>query len=158
LVGTGVAPGAAGGVVEAGDGVPVGDLLITNVHLVPMDLERVLRDHALLVRGGTIAWLGPAREADRIRAGRTIDGGGAYVVPGLVDMHVHVRDEDELSLYLLNGVTTVVNQSGRLEHLEMRERIRAGWLTRLGRDAPRDRLPQDGGPTSSWSSATRSRT
>lgn len=119
----------AGASEEAADVAPAGDLLITNVHVVPMDRERVLPRHALLLRGDGIVWLGPASAAGRVRARRTIDGEGAYVAPGLLDMHVHVQDEDELSLYLLNGVTTVMNLAGRPEHLDMRGRIRARELT-----------------------------
>ncbi len=100
--------------------------LLTDVRLIPMDAERVIGDGAVLVRGGVIAWAGPAREAPDPGDARVVDGGGAFVLPGLIDMHVHLGDPDELDLYLLRGVTTVANLSGRPEHLELRERVRSG--------------------------------
>src|SRR5687768_6587311 len=35
-----------------------------------------------------------------------IDGEGAFVSPGLIDMHVHVFDPSDLLLLLAHGVTT----------------------------------------------------
>ncbi|MCG2586279.1 imidazolonepropionase [Massilia sp. TS11] len=47
-----------------------------------------LRDAALAVRDGRIAWLGPRAEAPR--AARTLDAGGAWLTPGLIDCHTHI--------------------------------------------------------------------
>jgi len=42
-----------------------------------------------------------------------IDASGLYVMPGLVNMHVHLGDNpDDLPLYLANGVTTIRNMWG----------------------------------------------
>lgn len=60
--------------------------------------------------------------------GKTVDAGGAYATPGLIDMHVHVWGEAELSAYLAHGVTTVRNMSGMPFHLAMVEQIKAGTL------------------------------
>lgn len=111
--------------------VPTGDdprsFLLTDVHLLPMDTERVIDDAAILVRDGVIEWAGPATDSPEFD-GPTIDGQGDFVVPGLTDMHVHINDPAELELYLLNGVTTVANLSGRPDHLELQRRVRAGEL------------------------------
>ena len=103
-------------------------LLITNVHLVPMDRQQVLRDHAVRVRDGVIDWVGPAEEVPAEAGFRTVDGAGGYLLPGLTDFHVHLGPPDELDLYLYNGVTTVVNLSGSPRHLELREAVRSGDL------------------------------
>lgn len=42
---------------------------------------------ALLVRGGRIAWTGPASAAPG--ADRVLDAGGRILIPGLIDVHVH---------------------------------------------------------------------
>ncbi len=76
-----------------------------------MDAERVLRDQVVLVSGDRIAAVGPAEEvAIPPRAG-IVDAQGAYVLPGLVDMHVHIR-RAELAAYVENGVTSVRNMWG----------------------------------------------
>ena len=41
-----------------------------------------------------------------------IDGHDRYLMPGLADMHAHIMDEDQLLLFVANGVTTVRNMSG----------------------------------------------
>ena len=49
---------------------------------------RVLRDAALAVRDGRVAWAGAA-DAWRGEARATLDAAGAAVIPGLVDPHTH---------------------------------------------------------------------
>jgi imidazolonepropionase len=66
------------------------DALYTNVHLATMaDGYGELRDAAIAVDGGRIAWLGP-RTAVPQGARETHDCGGAWLTPGLVDCHTHI--------------------------------------------------------------------
>ena len=44
---------------------------------------------ALVVEGGTIAWVGRDPDEDRLGAAATVDLGGALVLPAFVDAHVH---------------------------------------------------------------------
>ncbi|CAN7193460.1 imidazolonepropionase [Massilia sp. LjRoot122] len=65
------------------------DLLFTNVHLATMvDGYGELRDAALAVKDGRIAWLGPRGDAPAALAEH--DCGGAWMTPGLVDCHTHI--------------------------------------------------------------------
>ncbi len=48
----------------------------------------VIADAALLVDGGTIAWVGPKAAAPE--ADRQVDYAGASVLPGFVDSHAHL--------------------------------------------------------------------
>jgi imidazolonepropionase len=48
----------------------------------------VIRDGAMLVRDGRIAWVGPRRELDAAGA-EVIDAGNRVVMPGFVDAHTH---------------------------------------------------------------------
>jgi imidazolonepropionase len=66
------------------------DALYTNVHLATMaDGYGELRDAAIAVAGGRIAWLGPRSEVPQA-AHETHDCGGAWLTPGLVDCHTHI--------------------------------------------------------------------
>ena len=103
-------------------------LVITHVNVVPMDRERVLRDHAVIVADGVLRWLGPTDECRPEAGWQVIDGAGGYLVPGLTDAHVHLQHDDELALNLANGVTTVLNLSGNEGHLELRQRVASGEL------------------------------
>ena len=118
------------------DGTP---FLLTDVRLLSMASGELTAGSAILVRDGKIEWVGatgdtPASTGDAVR----VDGRGDIVMPGLIDMHVHLADRDELDLYLLNGVTSVANLSGKPDHLEMREEVRQGrrrgpWIYTAGR-------------------------
>jgi imidazolonepropionase-like amidohydrolase len=93
--------------------------------VVPMDAERELAAHTILVRDGRIAWIGPDSLADVPPGARIIDAGGSWVVPGLADMHVHAGEED-LPVFVANGVTTVREMNGTPAHLALRAEIREG--------------------------------
>ena len=66
------------------------DALITNVHLATMvDGYGEIRDGAIGIRAGRIAWLG--RGADAPAGARAVhDGGGCWLTPGLIDCHTHI--------------------------------------------------------------------
>lgn len=67
--------------------------------------------------------------ADPIPEGFIVkDVDGAYVIPGLIDLHTHVFDKSDLSLSLVYGVTSVRNMMGFPMHLRWREQIRQGEL------------------------------
>jgi imidazolonepropionase-like amidohydrolase len=88
-----------------------GSLAIVHVDVVPMDADRVLADHTIIVRDGRIAALAPSAELGPEVGTPTIDGRGQYVLPGLIDMHVHIAAAD-LEAYVRSGVTTVRNMWG----------------------------------------------
>ena len=74
---------------------------------------------------GKIAWVGPAAEAKAPAGARTVDLGGKFVTPGLIDLHVHLGNvvdlnqdkanftrgnvEKDLRTYAAYGVTTVLS-------------------------------------------------
>jgi imidazolonepropionase-like amidohydrolase len=88
----------------------------------------------VLVRGNRIVAEGPAVDIDVPRGTHVVDGRGAYLIPGLWDMHVHTvmpGGAQVLPLYLANGVTGVRDMAGEWPVLsEWRREIAAG--TRIG--------------------------
>jgi hypothetical protein len=103
-------------------------LAFEHVSVVPMEREVVLADQTVVVRDGVVAALGPAGEVTVPPEALRIDGRGRFLMPGLADMHVHVWDENDLFLFVANGVTTVRNMFGAPMHLEWRARIEPGEL------------------------------
>jgi imidazolonepropionase-like amidohydrolase len=109
------------------------DYVFENVNVVPMNEETVLASQAVAVRDGKIvAIVDQSRSADII-AGRRIDGADRYLMPGLADMHVHVRWSPQamFNLFLANGVTTVTNMGlgdgvGSIDHLSLRNDVASG--------------------------------
>jgi hypothetical protein len=88
----------------------------THVNLVPMTCENVVENQTVLIAGRTIVAVGASGEIQIPKSAQVIDGHGAYLMPGLADMHIHTRIDWEnpeiwpvhpLYLYLANGVTTV---------------------------------------------------
>ncbi|NKB88501.1 MAG: amidohydrolase family protein [Acidobacteria bacterium] len=96
--------------------------------VVPMDRERLLPDHTVLVRNGTIESVGP-RSAVAVPPGATIvDAEGRYLMPGLADMHTHVQYVEDLLPYTAHGVTTILNMGGASALTRWREQIRLGQI------------------------------
>ena len=114
-----------------------GTFAVTNVTVIPMTGPgEVLADATVLVRGGRIAAVGPARSVAVPRGARRIDGRGKYLVPGLADMHTHLfSDGDqvadsvaphELAVMAANGVTATRLMIGTPEHLSLRAAVAEG--------------------------------
>ena len=106
-------------------------LAFVNVSVVPMDSERVLQNQTVIVRDGRITAIGATKRVRVPKGAVRIDGRGRYLMPGLVDMHVHLEyfdRETQLLLFLANGVTTVRNMDGRANILGWRKRIADGNL------------------------------
>lgn len=112
----------------AGTEAPV--IAIVDVAVIPMDTERILRRQTVIVRDGLIVELGPVATVQVPATAQRIDGRGMYLMPGLTDAHVHLRDPSELLSYLAHGVTTVVHLSGSMGNvpnvMELRERVLRG--------------------------------
>lgn len=111
----------------------------------------VERDATVVIEGSRIASVGPARTTAVPPGARTIDGRGKWVIPGLVDAHVHffqsgnlytrpdvadfnawmpyakevARNEARLpatfKVWLASGVTSVVDIGGPMWNFEVRE-------------------------------------
>ncbi len=81
------------------------------VNVVPMDAERVLHAQTVIVEDGHVVAMGPVETIDIPNGARVIYGRGRWLVPGLIDMHVHVIERD-LPRYVENGITTVRDLAG----------------------------------------------
>ncbi|MGH9764267.1 MAG: amidohydrolase family protein, partial [Blastocatellia bacterium] len=100
-----------------------------DVNVIPMDRERVVRAQTVVVKQGRIAEIGPAARVRVPKDALRVDGRGRFLMPGLIDMHVHVfSDDKEMRLFVANGITTVRNMAGQPNHLKLRERIAAGQV------------------------------
>jgi hypothetical protein len=88
-----------------------GLVAIVGVTVVPMDRDRTIGNRTLLIRDGVITAIGSADSTGIPPAAQIIDGRGKYIMPGLIDMHVHINYAD-LPLYVQAGITTVRNMWG----------------------------------------------
>lgn len=94
---------------------PLQTTAFLHVNLIPMADERVLRDQTVVIREGRIAEVGPSTRTEIPPGAVVVDGRGAYLMPGLADMHMHTHagwldgtwPVSPFALYLANGVTTI---------------------------------------------------
>jgi len=95
-----------------------------------MTSEGVLAHHTVVIHGDRIVAVAPSTAVALPAGIRVIDGAGKWLMPGLADMHVHTWYDDDLTMFVAAGVTTVRNMWGVPQHLTWRSQIARG--ERLG--------------------------
>ena len=68
-------------------------------------------DVRIVIRDGRIQAIGPGDQVSRPASSQVIDATGKFIIPGLIDSHVHYFGY-EGELYLNHGVTTVMSLGG----------------------------------------------
>jgi len=105
-------------------GTPVRSLAITHVNLIPMDAERVLQDQTVVMQGERIISIGNDGLVKIPSDALKINGRDKYLMPGLIDLHVHLFSPDDFISYLSHGVTSVLDMSGSPLQLHWRQEAR----------------------------------
>ncbi len=124
-----LAPGSRGQDAPlAASAVPPASIAFIHVAVVPMDREVVLGDQTVVVSGGRVEALGPSGEVAVPAGAFVVDARGKWLMPGLADMHVHTWSQDDLYLFVPNGVTAIRHMFGSPLQLQWRARIDAGEL------------------------------
>jgi len=98
--------------------------------VITMSDAGVLKNHTVIVRGDTILAVGPSASLNIPSDYDRIDAGGKFLMPGLMDMHVHLSGRANLTSNLRYGVTTVFQLSGQrgdiTDFLSLRDEIERG--------------------------------
>lgn len=116
------------GYLSAAAAEAVSSVAFIDVNVISMHRDEVRQRHTVIVEDGRISAVGPAAAIRPPRGALRIAGRGRYLMPGLVDMHVHFlrrptgsdadpefarlpgrleRNADFATLYVANGVTSV---------------------------------------------------
>ncbi|MEO8541636.1 MAG: hydrolase, partial [bacterium] len=105
-------------------------LFIQNATLFDGASANSLPATSILISEGRIAAVGSAAQLVAPDGAEVIDGTGKFVIPGLIDMHVHVElsgGEDALAAWLGTGVTTIRDVGASPEGLlPLRDAVAAG--------------------------------
>lgn len=127
-----LAPAAAG--AQAAEPV----IAIVGADVLPMTARERLADQIVLIQGDRILRVGP-RATTAIPAGaRQIEARGLTLMPGLVDMHVHLAPARgatgdaayrAMAVMLAYGVTSARGMAGSPANLIVREAVESGALT-----------------------------
>ena len=117
---------------------PVADSVVAfvDVTVIPMDRERTLPAHTVVVRGDRIVAVGPSGRTPVPPGARRVAGTGKFLMPGLAEMHAHVPGggtsaetiRDLMFLYVANGVTTIRGMLGAPSQLELRAQLARGEI------------------------------
>ena len=107
--------------------------VITNIGLLVTHAEEPVRDAALVLDAGRVAWVGPAANAPA--ADEMHDAAGRAVIPGFVDSHNHLVFAGDRSAefaarmagqpYAAGGIATTVAATRAASDDELRARLRA---------------------------------
>lgn len=106
-------------------GVPPQEpLALTNASVVDVRTGAITRNATVVVRGGAIERVGSGAAPAGVAV---LDLKGRYLVPGLIDAHVHINSLPQMRAALESGVTTV--RSAGVSHFTdvgLRELVRKG--------------------------------
>ena len=100
--------------------------------------EQVEANRAVIIENGIIVRIVPQKQLSIPKNAKRIDAKGAFMIPGLFDMHLHFYHDyglqekflgEEIKLPVANGVTTVRIMDGQENYLTLKKRIETGELT-----------------------------
>ena len=112
-------------------------LVLTDVNVVDVRSGEVRADQVVIIVKNRITTVGPRKPTRYPRNAATINGRGAYLIPGLWDMHVHLVFGDwfplaqqiTLPLLVANGITGVRDMGSELDTVQgWRNEIEVGRL------------------------------
>lgn len=108
-------------------------VVFKSVNVVPMDSERVLEKQDVVVKDGKILSITPTGKVKTERGALIVSAEGKYLIPGLAEMHAHITPNDNaqahqevLTLFAVNGVTTIRGMLGHPSHIALREQVKKG--------------------------------
>ncbi|WP_444913611.1 amidohydrolase family protein [Microbulbifer sp. TRSA007] len=112
---------ATSGVVSAEDG-KLEQILLINANIVDVNSLKVDENQSILIEGDKIKRISATKNLSKVRGASVVDLKGKFVIPGLIDAHVHHATDpdswDNLSItterlrYLLRGGVTSVRDMG----------------------------------------------
>ncbi len=79
-------------------------IIFTNANVIDGVSSRPIKDASVVIADGKIKEISTAET--KIEGAKVIDLKGKYLMPGLIDAHVHIRTFDAAKRALLSGVTT----------------------------------------------------
>jgi hypothetical protein len=102
---------------------PLDTSTIVHVTVVDVATGKELPDQTVVLQGDHIIAVAAFDPVAARPQGLVVDARGAFLIPGLWDMHVHIQDLEDLPIYIANGVTGVRLMSGSKRTKELRARF-----------------------------------
>lgn len=100
---------------------------ISNVSVISPDGTQMLPGRTVILANRKIISI--TQTANIPDGVRVIDGHGKFLIPGLIDSHIHLHHSpNDLLLYVANGVTQIRSMNGSIRDLELKREIENGRL------------------------------
>lgn len=105
----------------------IGAVVLKNVNILASDSKAFIAGQTVLMENGII------QAIDNTIAIPTeaivLDGTGKYLIPGLIDSHVHLfYSPNDLLVYIANGVTQIREMMGSPERLALKKEVENGRI------------------------------
>ncbi|WP_136666905.1 amidohydrolase family protein [Flavobacterium sp. H122] len=101
---------------------PSKTVIIKNTNVLSEDCNHFIKNQDVIIKNGKIIHLGKNQLVEKNTV--IIDGTNKYLIPGLIDSHVHLKEsKNDLFLYLANGITSVREMAGRPITIEWKKSI-----------------------------------
>jgi imidazolonepropionase-like amidohydrolase len=71
------------------------ETIITNVNIVSMKDGKILQGNSIMIKGNTIDQIVPNGRLVISENVKVIDAKNGFIIPGFIDMHVHVEHSSE---------------------------------------------------------------
>lgn len=107
------------------------NLAITNCNIITMNSDRVLKNKTILISGDKIHSIVSSANWKSTKVIKTIDATNKFVIPALVDMHIHSNtyiDNFSMPMFLKYGITTVRVMAGNKDILNKRDSVKNNLL------------------------------
>jgi imidazolonepropionase-like amidohydrolase len=103
---------------------------ITDVAVVDVEQGKILPHQTVIVEGELIRIVGPRTEVVMPDGARVIDGRGLYLMPGLVDAHVHYFDQEVFGRVMIANGVLLARDMGlpTNQAVKLREALKQGEL------------------------------
>lgn len=106
-------------------------LVIKNLTVIDGTGAPPKADMAIVIKAGRITEVLSMKSLKTPKSAKVINANGKYAIPGLWDMHVHLKNSTALALpvFIANGITSIRDMVGGFDELaEMRRKIEAGEI------------------------------
>lgn len=102
-------------------------VLIKNAGILSEDCSYFIKNKDVIIKEGKIVQIGTHLSLDNNST--IIDGTDKFLIPGLIDSHVHLKEsKNDLFLYLANGVTSIRDMAGNPTLLEWKKEIKKNGI------------------------------
>ncbi len=113
------------------------DIIIKDINMITMTTDSLISKQSLLIRDGKINKIGDYKNLPKNKETTIINGKGKYLMPGLVDMHVHLPEGNKIEKLLLSNIAAGVTQIRVMNSVEPQIQLRENLSKKIELISPK---------------------